>query len=909
MKRKGFTLIELLSVIVILGILLAIVIPRIINVISTAKQNAFISTNKMIENEIGRINSLEVVPQVYTFENGVMTPDLGITGKLPTSGTIEINVNKEIQIVTKDEDFCAIKRFNEGEIKSYDKDSPDCNLTQEITLTIDPNGGEYNGSTGDITYEILPDGKLILDTPVKDDNIFAGWDVTCDSCLVDDIYTVGNSSDTIAATWELYENSYTYTGTSTLVEETPGYWKLKLLTSGTFTPLVDMEIDAFMVGGGGGGYSDNYVNFDMYGGGGGYTKTYRVIKLTANTAYTVTIGSGGSAAFNATPSAGGTTSAFGYTAAGGNRGGLLASGVGNGGSAGGRHNSAAGSDGSKAAGSDSLTHGLGQDTTTREFEEPTGTLYSGGGANGYGAAGGAGGGGASGVAGTPNTGGGGGSNSSNRQPAAGGSGIVVIRKAAPVTCVGDTLNYCFKYSGKFTVTDGTTENWKVKLLTTGSFIPYTTGDIDAFLVGGGGGGMFNWTECFDSVGGGGGYTTNVQQKSLTAKTNYSVVIGNGGAIKKITQADTGESTTAFGYTAAGGIGGGCQVGGSGGSGGGYRTGNGGSDGSNGINSNGVYGIGQGITTREFGSATGDLYAGGGGGGYLTASTLGGAGGGGNKGTPGTPNTGGGGGSNSDNYLSGKGGSGIVVIRKAVLTCVGSTSQYCFRYSGNYSIEDQTTDNWKIKFLYSGTLMSFANSTIDAFLVGGGGGGGSGAGGGGGGGYTYTKTDIALATSTNYTITIGNGGLKGTSDGNGSNGVTTSAFTYTAAGGYGGNGWNGSPRDKGGNGGSGAGGGSNGAVGGNGGNDGANGSAGTTGTYGTGQGTTTREFGEPTGTLYGSGGGGGNLGTGSNGAGTGGNYGAATNATANTGGGGGGSGSNSAYNGGNGGSGIVIIRAS
>jgi hypothetical protein len=433
-------------------------------------------------------------------------------------------------------------------------------------------------------------------------------------------------------------------------------------------------------------------------------------------------------------------------------------------------------------------------------------------------------------------------------------------------------------------------------------------------VGGGGAGMFNGTECFESVGGGGGYTTNVKQKPLTAKTSYQIVIGDGGKIKKITQADTGESTTAFGYTAAGGVGGGCQVGGLGGSGGGYRTGNGGSDGSNGGNSNGIYAVGQGSTTREFGETTGDLYAGGGGGGYLTASTLGGAGGGGNKGTAGTPNTGGGGGSNSDNKLSGKGGSGIVVIRAAkslTWTCVGDTNEYCFNYSGNFSLENEETDNWKIKLLTTGTFVTNSTATVDAFLVGGGGGGGSRAGAGGGGGYTKTALDISLPYRATYLVYIGDGGAKGTSNLAGSAGRTTLAFGYTAAGGSGGGGWDTVPRTNGGNGGSGggSGGGTGGLPGGAGGNDGSAGVTGTTGTPGTGQGTTTREFGEPTGTIYGSGGGGGNGGLGSNGASSGGVSANAIDATANTGGGGGGGSGGSTYTGGTGGSGIVIIRAS
>lgn len=51
-------------------------------------------------------------------------------------------------------------------------------------------------------------------------------------------------------------------------------WRVKFLTSGTFTPNIDVLIDAFLVGGGGGsggGYygGGNNAAFNTGGGGGG----------------------------------------------------------------------------------------------------------------------------------------------------------------------------------------------------------------------------------------------------------------------------------------------------------------------------------------------------------------------------------------------------------------------------------------------------------------------------------------------------------------------------------------------------------------------------------------------------------------------------------------------------------------
>lgn len=185
----------------------------------------------------------------------------------------------------------------------------------------------------------------------------------------------------------------------------------------------------------------------------------------------------------------------------------------------------------------------------------------------------------------------------------------------------------------------------------------------------------------------------------------------------------------------------------------------------------------------------------------------------------------------------------------------------FTYSGTCEVvEDDDTiisdianykGNWKIRFLTSGTL-SFSNlygaaNGIDVFLVGGGA-GSSEKTSGGGGGYTLTSTVNSLSTGTDYAITIGAGNTGNTDGG------SSSAFGETADGGKHGYVTGSGPwKCYGGNGGTG------GSVGAVSATDGANGNTGTpaasTSFYaGTGQGTTTREFGENTGKLYATGGG-------------------------------------------------------
>lgn len=257
----------------------------------------------------------------------------------------------------------------------------------------------------------------------------------------------------------------------------------------------------------------------------------------------------------------------------------------------------------------------------------------------------------------------------------------------------------------------------------------------------------------------------------------------------------------------------------------------------------------------------------------------------------------------------------------------------FTYTGTYELIDDGGGNWRIKFLTSGVLTLLKKLIVDVFLVGGGGAAGistSGTSktlygsGGGAGGYTLTQKSVVLEPG-DYQIVVGAGGVGANSSlsANVTDGGASTAFGFTANGGS-----KALASGRGANGGSGGGAGGyitedgtmvDGAAG------GSNGSNGTGTLYtqgGTGQGTTTREFGEDTGDLYAGAGGGGGAGlSGSRtkgaagGAGGGGNgasiSGVPGHGTDNTGGGAGGGFSskvsNQTISGGNGGSGIVIMR--
>ena len=216
----------------------------------------------------------------------------------------------------------------------------------------------------------------------------------------------------------------------------------------------------------------------------------------------------------------------------------------------------------------------------------------------------------------------------------------------------------------FTYTGAHTEKmigsyWVIFLTTSGTLRFSYDHEIDVTVLGGGGGGGAG--NASNGAGGGGGYQTIKYGVNASKGTDYPVVIGTGGSVST-TKGGDGGASSAFGYSADGGKGGGygdsnstLAQGGAGG------TGSGGSRDSNG-GSNTVY---------AFSNSAFPLYGGGGGAGMQTGgSPYGGRGGeysGDHEGEAGRGYGGGGrrrgSDANSNNY-GGKGYQGVVVIRGA-----------------------------------------------------------------------------------------------------------------------------------------------------------------------------------------------------------------------------------------------------
>lgn len=184
---------------------------------------------------------------------------------------------------------------------------------------------------------------------------------------------------------------FTYTGQYNIRKD----GVVELLTSGTIVFLEPKIIDVFMVGGGASGTAQraNVSGKNGFGGGGGgYTKTIKQRSVIANESIDVIIGNGGVGSDNPSykdSGMNGGATRFGNEAVGGGKAYTPGQGYngGDGGSGGGggvESNSAGGEGGSNGGNgvAGTAAGGRGQGSTTREFGEETGKLYSGGGGGG-----------------------------------------------------------------------------------------------------------------------------------------------------------------------------------------------------------------------------------------------------------------------------------------------------------------------------------------------------------------------------------------------------------------------------------------------------------------------------------------------------------------------------------------------
>lgn len=112
MNKKGFTLMELLAVIVILGLLSVLIVPKVVSSIKDSKKKSYeVSVNNLVD----ALNSMAIDKKAtltpfngcsYNFDSSLNTcTDLEFSGMLPDSGSVSVDSDGNVNGVVEYGDY------------------------------------------------------------------------------------------------------------------------------------------------------------------------------------------------------------------------------------------------------------------------------------------------------------------------------------------------------------------------------------------------------------------------------------------------------------------------------------------------------------------------------------------------------------------------------------------------------------------------------------------------------------------------------------------------------------------------------------------------------------------------------------------------------------------------------------
>ena len=131
--KKGFTLIELLAVIVILGILSVLIVPKIVNTLKDSEEKTNMASAEGLlkaaeyryqNDSINRLAENTII----NYEMGQNIDKLDYNGSKPEKGEVKITTEGHIAIAVKIGDNCYIKSFSGNDITKQAYNDETCKL-------------------------------------------------------------------------------------------------------------------------------------------------------------------------------------------------------------------------------------------------------------------------------------------------------------------------------------------------------------------------------------------------------------------------------------------------------------------------------------------------------------------------------------------------------------------------------------------------------------------------------------------------------------------------------------------------------------------------------------------------------------------------------------------------------------
>ncbi len=131
--KNGFTLVEALAVIGILGILAAITVPAILNVIGDNRKQMFVNSVSGLV-DAARQYSFDAAKTgtsrelTINYATGSNKDKLKTSGTLPDSGTLKIAKNGDItlKLWNNQAKICVVKDANESTVRKADLSKANC---------------------------------------------------------------------------------------------------------------------------------------------------------------------------------------------------------------------------------------------------------------------------------------------------------------------------------------------------------------------------------------------------------------------------------------------------------------------------------------------------------------------------------------------------------------------------------------------------------------------------------------------------------------------------------------------------------------------------------------------------------------------------------------------------------------
>ncbi len=241
MKKNGFTLIELLVCFALVTIVSISLFKTVLTMQEKQKKNIlyneFIALTSNLNEQIGKDFNSDVITNISDCGNSCYT----ITYK--NKGNVLLDINKDTGVISygsfKEKLPNTYKLYKDLEINIYNTGEDDDNynamliLTIPIksslysknddikyayqynreknillegtiyTLTINPNGGTYDGKSAETIYELTTGGSVNIGEPTRSGYLFERWDVSgTPQSISSNSVTIGSENVVLTAEWE-----------------------------------------------------------------------------------------------------------------------------------------------------------------------------------------------------------------------------------------------------------------------------------------------------------------------------------------------------------------------------------------------------------------------------------------------------------------------------------------------------------------------------------------------------------------------------------------------------------------------------------------------------------------------------------------------------------------------------------